>query len=109
VRHYRNCDYYLSGSQGCTKGVVVKELRDSELRLPCVVVDGVTGSKSCALLKISQAPESAAAGTMQAQLALLLKELCPKCGQEMTSTQEVENRIHAMPCRHVIRGEIDAK
>lgn len=92
----------------CEQGVDVEQLRDGELRLPCVSIRGVSGEVSCDLRELPPEPSAAGAATgpMSKLLALALADLCTYCGEPITSTFEtgIGGQVRALPCRHTQRA-----
>lgn len=106
-RSYRYCQFFIAPSISCTRGIDVAGVRDREGRLPCVVVDGVTGEIDCIRRQILGPSPSAEAGALEKALANLCDGRCPTCGDPIDEEADYNGRVIAMPCRHVIRSVLD--
>lgn len=99
------CRNYCTSSMPCRAGVNVANLRDDEGRIPCVVIRGVTGSVRCDLMDMPRAPAAEEPGSLSRALNSLTAGRCPTCDTPIRGELEVEGRVHAMPCKHILRSE----
>ncbi len=100
----QRCKHFAGSSHVCHKGVDPAALRDDEDRLPCVVIRGITGKVACPIRELEPPPPEAQRGPMAKALDALLSGHCPSCGQMTTGELELDERVYAMPCKHVIRS-----
>lgn len=99
----RRCVHYVSRLDTCKAGVTVERLVDSEDRIPCVTIRGITGSLTCDELEMELFPAPAKQGVLASALAAITKGLCPTCSDPIRGEVEIDGAIRAMPCRHVLR------
>lgn len=112
----RTCIHFDGAGPGkiCRAGVRVERVRDEELRLPChqltppgdASAEPVTGRVRCDELEWPPAAPAAMPmqGFMLAALQDLQGNICPRCKEPIRGQVEINGRICAMPCRHVLRG-----
>jgi hypothetical protein len=87
----------------CAGGVNFERLRDAELRLPCHVIDGVTGTLPCEHFEAPAAPPVPALGPLSKALELSLDGRCPACAEPTTGELDVGGQVVATPCHHQLR------
>ncbi|MCA9675716.1 MAG: hypothetical protein KC464_11815 [Myxococcales bacterium] len=99
------CIHYRGARAQCRAGVDVEQLRDDELRLPCVELGGRRGAVDCDLREVTAAPAAApATGPMRAALAQLEEGRCPTCSGAIEREQVFGDVVVAVPCRHRLRS-----
>ena len=91
-----------NGQRRCRAGVDTEALRDPDLRLPCHVIDGVTGALPCPYFEAPPA-QAAELGPLSLSLDRTLAGLCPVCGEPTSGERDVDGHVVAIPCRHQLR------
>jgi hypothetical protein len=99
------CHHFRGASAACAAGVDVEQLRDAELRLPCVVIRGVAGAVACDLRELPATDQAGELGRMGRALELVVAGRCTTCGEPVESEREVGGRVVAYPCLHVLRSQ----
>ena len=99
---YSECVYYAGGNgQQCRAGVTISTLRDAELRLPCVIVNGHTGEHRCDELRLPEAKLVQLTGIVKA-LADLEAGRCSTCSEPIMAEHDFGRVVKAQPCDHVL-------
>jgi hypothetical protein len=98
------CRHYHAAGKPCAAGVDVEQLRDVELRLPCIVIRGVAGAVACDLRELPANDQVVELGRMGRALELVVAGRCPFCGEPVESERVLGGRVIAVPCKHVLRS-----
>lgn len=98
------CTNFVKGA--CAAGADIEQLRDEDLRLPCLVIRGVTGAVNCDLRELPNSAPNDAPGRLVHELENRLAGLCPTCEQPVVDERLVEGRVVAHPCRHLLRSHL---
>lgn len=98
------CMHYSSSSLPCRAGVNVANLRDDDGRIPCVVIRDVTGTVRCDLMQMPKQPAAQEPGSLSRSLASLVAGRCPTCDTPIRGEADLDDKVVAMPCRHVLRS-----
>jgi len=104
----RFCIHYAGSGQTCHAGVDVATMRDSEERVPCAVIRGLTGTKPCEHRDVPEPPAPQQPGSLTTRLNALLLGLCPTCEEPVRGEAEIDGNVYAMPCEHVLRSAKDS-
>jgi hypothetical protein len=100
------CRRYDRGT--CAAGEDPDAYRDAELRLPCVVIRGITSAISCDLRELPAVNDQVVpAGRLTRALDQLERRLCPECGDPIESELDAgAGRVVAVPCHHNLRSRL---
>lgn len=98
------CIHYRNSHSRCRADIDVSELADSDGRIPCLVIRGLTGERPCVKLAIQPPRAAETQGQMVTMLSAILAGCCPRCHEEVAGEMEFHGSILAMPCRHVLRS-----
>lgn len=101
----RTCTSFTGAGGTCRAGVAVEDLRDADLRLPCVEINERTGERPCAQRTWPPPPPSVPVGRMAQMLDAIVEGRCPTCQEPLLGEIQVGTKTLAKPCRHVIRSE----
>lgn len=86
----------------CGAGVDVEQLRDAELRLPCLAINGVCGAVECDLREPPAAAANDQLGPLSELLERALAGCCPTCDEPIEYERQVGDAVVAWPCQHRI-------
>jgi len=99
---YKSCVSYTGAGSRCRAGFNVEDRRDSESRLPCVSIGGITGQIPCVECVIHPDPPEPTGGRMATKLDDILDGACPECHEAIEDERTTGPVIAAWPCGHTI-------
>ena len=98
---YRECLHYNYGAV-CRAGLRTADVRDAELRLPCVSINDITGELACPKLEMPADRQAARAGGMVEAFAAMEAGRCPQCQTPIVSQRTVGFITSAHPGGHTL-------
>ena len=99
---YKSCVSYTGAGSRCRAGFNVEDRRDSESRLPCVSIRGITGKIPCVECAIQPDPPEPPGGRMATKLDDILEGNCPECHEAIEDEHAMGGVVTARPCGHVL-------